>query len=211
MPVTILLFLKAPRPGLVKTRLAKDLGVDGETTASEIYRKIVKHTISVIPDAYNLHVYFAPKEAENEMKAWLGDDIQLSPQIDGSLGEKLDAACSESFDKNSNPVILLGGDCADITEQHLLEAGDHLLNSNAVIGPALDGGYWLLGLHKNLPGIFKNIPWSKSEVYTETIKRFNELELSPQTLDLLEDIDDLPSLTRASQKHSFISKQLSTI
>ena len=211
MPVTILLFLKAPRPGLVKTRLAKDLGVDGETTAAEIYRKIVKHTVSVIPKSYNLHIYFAPKEAENEMKAWLGDDIQLYPQVDGSLGDKLDAACSQSFHKNPAPLILLGGDCADITEQHLLEAGDHLLNSKPVIGPALDGGYWLLGLHENLPDIFKNIPWSTSEVYTETMKCFNKLKLSPHSLDLLEDVDDLPSLTRASQKHSFISKPLSTI
>ena len=186
---TVLLFLKAPRPGLVKTRLARSLGNE---KACDIYRLLVKQTLSQIPENWTLRVHFAPIDAEEEMRAWLGPRPELLPQPDGDLGHRLKTACKEAFTStDTDSVILLGGDCPALTTQHLEACAKHLADSVPVLGPAEDGGYWLLGIHKYLPELFEDIPWSTSEVLSLTRERFSALELTPILLETLSDVDEL--------------------
>ncbi|YCM42703.1 TIGR04282 family arsenosugar biosynthesis glycosyltransferase [Verrucomicrobiaceae bacterium 227] len=201
----VLLFLKAPRPGFVKTRLAVDLG---DQDACRIYRRLAEETLSIVPASWAKEVVFTPAEAEEEMKSWLGNGPDFRPQSDGNLGRRLQLASSEAFQSGAASVLLLGGDCPGITSAHLEEAAAVLARGEAVVGPAVDGGYWLLGLPSDLPQVFQNVPWSTSTVLTETLTRLQALDLPVHHLDLLEDVDDLSSLTRArtSYPHLFFSQ-----
>lgn len=202
-----LLFLKSPRAGTVKTRLAHDLG---DQAACQVYRAIVAHTLSQIPHRDQIRIYFSPADAAQEMRSWLGPSLSYHPQVDGDLGTRIRKACTESFAAGASSVILLGGDCADLTTAHLAQAAALLAQKKPVIGPARDGGYWLLGITENHPGIFENIPWSSETVLQETLDSFSTLTLKPHKLDLLEDIDDLPALMRATKAHPFLTKFIQT-
>ena len=141
---TILIFLKVPRPGLVKTRLAKSIGDDD---ACRVYRTLVAHTLSQIPEHWPLRIHFAPAEAEKEMTAWLGSDRHFIPQPEGDLGDRLLLACKQAFaEKDNAGVILLGGDCPGFSSSHLEACAQQLADNKPTIGPSEDGGYWLLGL-----------------------------------------------------------------
>ena len=191
---TILVFLKAPQPGAVKTRLASDLG---NQTACDVYRHLALATLKQIPENWPTRIYFSPADAREEMRQWLGNSVSLHPQSEGNLGKRLTAACQESFADGAESVILLGGDCPTITTEHLHLAAQALEKKQPVIGPAKDGGYWLLGLYKHSPKIFEDICWSSETVFHSTMERFSTLNLHPTQLETLEDIDDLDSLNRA--------------
>jgi len=195
---TVLLFLKAPRPGFVKTRLAKDLGDD---QACEIFKALASQTLATIPPDWPVRILFTPSEALSEMTEWLGNSRTFLPQVEGDLGQRLNAATAESFANGATSVILLGGDCPGITSQHLQEAAQHISQNQPVIGPAQDGGYWLLGLTQHSPEVFQDISWSSDTVFTATINKLTALDLHPHQLESLEDVDDLSAWTRAQAKH----------
>jgi len=206
LPPSVLLFLKAPRPGFVKTRLAKDLG---DEKACQTYRKIAEKTLSQIPSHWPTFIYFTPDDALPEMTAWLGDTHRYKAQSSGDLGQRLTTACNETFSDQSNHsakpssgVILLGGDCPELTTAHLQETAEHLAQDQTVIGPAKDGGYWLLGLPHQNDHLFENIPWSSSQVYDLTLQRMNATGIKPHFLEALEDIDDLASWTNYQKKQN---------
>ena len=192
---TILLFLKAPHPGSVKTRLAKSLGND---QACAVYRQLVAHTLSQIPDSWPLRIHFAPQGAEQEMAAWLGSHRNFIPQPDGDLGHRLQIACEQAFDEKDNSgVILLGGDCPGMTTAHLEECAQHLNSGKPVIGPSEDGGYWLLGLSEPRPELFQDIAWSTPEVLPATLSLLEQKGASPTHLATLFDVDDSESYQKA--------------
>ena len=194
-PTTVLLFLKAPRPGFVKTRLAKSIGDD---QACAVYRLLVKRTLSQIPPDWSLRIHFAPAEAQQEMIDWLGPDPHYLPQPEGDLGHRLETACDQAFnDKPSHGIILLGGDCPALTTAHLQECATHLAEKKPVIGPSEDGGYWLLGLHQPHPELFRNVAWSTPDVLPTTLHRFSEKSENPHCLQTLADVDDLDSWQEA--------------
>ncbi len=202
----ILLFLKAPRPGFVKTRLAKGLGNDESCT---IYRQLVARTLSQIPEEWPLRIHFAPQEAEQEMASWLGDHHHLIPQPHGDLGHRLQIACEQAFaEPRTSGVILLGGDCPGLTSAHLEECAKHLTSKNPVIGPSEDGGYWLLGLHQSSPELFQDIAWSTPQVLPTTLSRFAEKDISPIQLETLFDVDDLASYQKALNQELIIPQAL---
>ena len=183
-PPTILLFLKVPEPGFVKTRLAKTLG---KTEACAVYRQLVAHTLSQIPADWPLRIHFAPSESN---KKWpLGSELNTisSPNPMATLGTDLQVACEQAFaEKEGNTgVILLGGDCPGLTTAHLNECAQHLDSQKPVIGPSEDGGYWLLGLPAPFPELFQDIAWSTPQVL-------------PATLALLEKKTPLPSTSKPS-------------
>ena len=134
----VILMLKAPRPGTVKTRLAKDLGYE---RATEIYRKLVEHQIAQLPPEFDVEIYFAPVDAEQEMKGWLGNKFQFHPQSEGNLGDRLTASANEVFNNQTDGLIFLGGDCPHLTTEILMKCKRQMENHEVVIGPACDGGY----------------------------------------------------------------------
>ena len=194
-PPSVLIFLKCPRPGFVKTRLAKSLG---DEEACQVYQKLVSHTLKQIPADWPLRIHFAPADAIVEMTDWLGSEHTFVPQPDGDLGHRLDVACQQAFaEENTSGVILLGGDCPGLNTSHLLECAELLAEKKPVIGPSEDGGYWLLGLPSPDSRLFKNIPWSTSEVLPKTLALFAEKKQTPTQLDTLFDVDEEETYQKA--------------
>ena len=192
----VILMLKAPRPGTVKTRLAKDLGYE---RATEIYRKLVEHQIAQLPPEFDVEIYFAPVDAEQEMKGWLGNKFQFHPQSEGNLGDRLSASANEVFNNQTDGLIFLGGDCPHLTTEILMKCKRQMENHEVVIGPACDGGYYLIGIKKPWPQLFEGIDWGTERVQEQTLFRIRENALNYFLLPELEDVDDLASWERAKR------------
>jgi len=189
----VLVFLKAPRPGEVKTRLAAELG---DASAVRIYRRLVAQQLNQIPASVVREIHFAPAGAESEMREWLGDE-NFFPQAHGDLGERLQAGFAAAFARGADSAMAIGGDCPGLTESYFY-AAEHLLATNdVVLGPARDGGYTLIGLREPQPELFRGIPWSTDGVLRQTLDKAATRGLSAALLEELEDVDDLPGWERA--------------
>ena len=191
---TISLILKAPREGLVKTRLAKEVGVREATRA---YRGLVEHQLAQIPAGWPVWVHFTPDDAQPEMAAWLGSAPRYSPQPAGDLGPRLAGALRAHFASTAGPVIFLGGDCPYLTTARLLAVAEMLARVEAVMVPASDGGYCLLAFSRPVERVFESIPWSTDRVAAETRERLRESGISWSETEALEDVDDRASWQRA--------------
>jgi len=197
----VLIFLKAPRPGYVKTRLAKDVG---DESACEIYKRLVEHTLQQIPDELHVTIHFSPADALPEFHEWLGKGYDYQPQPELDLGGRMSHACDLAFQEknthdNARQVILLGGDCPAISSAHLVQMHHLLRRGLQVIGPTKDGGYWTLGLTQSQPELFLDMEWSTSTVFSETTQRLAQASTPFQSLETLEDVDYLEDWNR--QKH----------
>ncbi len=186
----VCLMLKAPRPGFVKTRLAADLGA---AQARDGYLRLVDAQMRALPTDWETVIAFAPADAEDEMREWLGASQEFRPQCEGDLGRRLERVMQDL----GGPLIFLGGDCPELTTERLREAAEALALHDVVIWPARDGGYCLLGLRTECPEVFEGISWGTSEVFRETLERIpGHLSLRVMAPPL-EDVDDLPSWERA--------------
>ena len=129
------------------------------------------------------------------MKAWLGPNLNFRDQGHGDLGVRLERAFKEAFQSGTNRVVIVGSDCPGLTAEILQKAFDGLADQDLVLGPARDGGYYLIGLSRLLSPLFVNIPWGTEEVFNKTLEIANKLGLKPLLLEPLDDIDrpeDLP-------------------
>ena len=189
----VLAMLKAPRAGEVKTRLARDVGA---RAAAAIYRRLVERQMSMIPAEWPTEVHFAPAHAANEIQDWLGTRPSYYPQCGDDLGDRLIHAIAGAFARKAGAVIVIGGDCPGLDDSTLREASKALACVDVVLGPAVDGGYYLIGLRQPQPDLFRGITWSSSSVFESTRSRIGEAGLSHATLGLKEDVDDLASWRR---------------
>ncbi len=190
----ICLMLKAPQKGRVKTRLAKKVG---NTTALEIYQRLVEHQLRQLPRRWPKQIHYTPRSALAKMEAWLGKGYHYIPQCNGDLGKRMVHAMKDAFKNNASSVMFLGGDCPYITKTVLEEAKAALERVDIILGPAKDGGYYLIGLRRVEPKLFCNIDWGEAQVFSQTIQRIQSLGLKYQKLKLLEDVDDLQTWDRA--------------
>ena len=168
----VLIFAKAPEKGKVKTRLARD--VDGDFAVST-YRKIVEKTVeTVLLTPFPPVICFSPAEKERMMKDWLGRHLSYMVQKGDDLGQRMACAFRSAFENGCSQVLLIGSDIPGIEPGHLSEAFSLLNENDAVIGPAYDGGYWLIGFNRNSfsPHVFADIPWSTKEVLARTMEQF---------------------------------------
>ena len=181
----VALFAKYPRAGEVKTRLIPALGADG---ASALHRRLVERTIATVrASGLDLVLYYAGASAE-EFAAWLGKDVKLVPQGEGDLGARLARVAA--------PAILLGADIPGLLPQHLRDAATALEVSPVVIGPAEDGGYYLLGFTDAVPFLFADMTWGVETVRAETERRLTEAEMAWRGLAMLADCDRPEDLAR---------------
>jgi len=188
--------LKAPLPGLVKTRLARELP-GGNAEAIAIYRQLVEHQWSQLPEGWPRVVHYAPADAAKEMQQWLPEADDYIAQAEGDLGARLEAAVNRALQQGAPAVFLIGGDCPGLTAAHFREAWEQLRGGvDYVIGPASDGGYTLLALKQMLPALFRDMPWSTSEVAALTKDRAKAAGWTGAQLEMLEDVDDLASWRR---------------
>lgn len=189
-PPRIALLLKAPYPGAVKTRLAATLG---EGKALEIYRQLAERQLRALPAGWTVTIHYDPTEASAQMAQWLDPvraGLGYAAQCPGDLGARLTAAFAAEFACATGPVIALGGDCPGL-DGAILESGLRALASHdVVLGPATDGGYYLIGLKQACPGVFTDIAWGTPEVLAQTRARIAASALTSAELPPLDDVDD---------------------
>jgi uncharacterized protein len=192
----LILFTRYPVAGEVKTRLIPALGPEG---SSELHRKMTEYTVQRlrIYSAACPEVFEVRYEGGNEalMKQWLGSDLHFHSQGSGDLGLRLERAFREAFQSGNNRVVIVGSDCPGLTPEILRQAFGGLVDHDLVLGPARDGGYYLIGLIRCLSPLFVDIPWGTEEVFNRTQETAQRLGLSQFVLEPLDDIDrpqDLP-------------------
>ena len=187
-----LVFVRAPVAGRVKTRLAAALGAEG---ALRVYRRLAEHTLREARAlGGEVRVHFTPADAGPEVRAWLGDGPRYLPQSAGDLGARMDAAFRAAFGDGADRVVIIGSDLPELSAALLRRAFAALESRAAVIGPARDGGYYLLGMRAMIDGLFDGIPWSTDEVLARTLDRLRADGVQPVLLDTLADVDEVDDL-----------------
>jgi rSAM/selenodomain-associated transferase 1 len=194
MKPTVIVMLKAPRIGEVKTRLGREIG---SLAALNAYRRLVEHQLRQIPKEWLVQVAYAPVDAEPEMRAWLGNQTGYFAQHTGDLGQRLAAASQLHFSRSAAPLIFVGGDCPHLTREYLLQIERLFTGFDAVLAPANDGGYCLIGLRAANDRVFENIDWSTAAVLEQTRERLREMRALWVEAETVEDVDDLASWKRA--------------
>lgn len=193
MPADVLVvFVKAPEPGCAKTRLAAAIGPD---RAATLYRRmgrgVVEHCVA--PERYRTIAWFTPAGVEAAVRTWLGgcgaDGFRCQPE--GGLGARLSGAFDRHFTEGAQRVVIIGSDCPGVGARLVRRAFQALARADLVIGPALDGGFYLLGLNAPAPGLFRDVQWSTGGVYGQVLENAARLRLSSAVLHELRDVDTL--------------------
>jgi rSAM/selenodomain-associated transferase 1 len=188
LTAVLAVFLKAPRPGAVKTRLVAALGPDA---AAGLYRALAEHALAVTqPRAseYERRLHFAPSDARAEMEAWRPGETWI-PQAGADLGARMSSAFHGEFERGADRVAIVGSDVPGVTRADVLSALESLEDHDLAIGPAADGGYYLIALARAQPGLFRGIAWGTSAVFAATMERAAALGLSVRVLEERRDID----------------------
>jgi len=181
----LIIFIKNPVLGKVKTRLAATVG-DEKTL--EIYRLLQAHTNKVTtPLIQDKWLFYSDEVETNDI--WDNDQYHKQVQQGNDLGEKMLNAFQHCFDLGYEKVCIIGSDMMDITTSIIENAFSQLEKNDAIIGPAVDGGYYLLGMKKLYVPVFLNKDWSTESVLKNTLKDLKENNLSYHSLVSLNDID----------------------
>jgi uncharacterized protein len=190
METCAIVFTRYPTAGKVKTRLIPALGEEG---AAALHKKMAEHTISQVRGLQrllpcDLEVWFVGGYLAL-MQAWLGEDLVYQIQPDGDLGDRMRLAFQSIFDRGYKKAAIVGTDCPALTTEILAQSFDALEDNPIALGPAIDGGYYLIGLQYLIPELFTGIPWSTANVLQSTVKIATDLGILPTLLPYLADID----------------------
>ncbi|RKE98406.1 TIGR04282 family arsenosugar biosynthesis glycosyltransferase [Ichthyenterobacterium magnum] len=178
----IIVFTRNPELGKVKTRLAKTIG---DISALNIYKFLLEHTEKTIRNiSSDKAVYYSVKIRDNDI--WDTSIYQKYQQEGEDLGIKMLNAFKNGFESNYKKIIIVGSDLFDLEPKHIEEAFHKLDNHDVVIGPAKDGGYYLLGMKKLYSEVFKNKTWG-----TETVRQDTLNDLQNESVFLLEELNDV--------------------
>lgn len=186
----LIIFTRYPEPGTTKTRLIPALG---EVGAANLHQQMTEYTVSQAQELVKIarisvEVRFTGGDLQ-KMQHWLGNDLEYQSQGEGDLGVRMERSLINAFKQKAEQVIIIGTDCPDLNSRILAVAFEQLKTFNLVLGPALDGGYYLIGLQQPQPELFTNIPWGTDQVLIETLKIAKSRDLSIYSLPLLADID----------------------
>lgn len=185
------IYIKNNVPGKVKTRLAQDLGDD---KASEVYDELLRYTKEVTAQlSVNRYVYYADHITTQDL--WENDLYDKRVQVSGSLGDRM-SDTMESLSLKHQKSVIIGSDCTQLVPGTLIAAYNALDKADVVLGPSLDGGYYLIGMKKHHPTLFEDIAWSTKEVLNQTIEKIKETRLSYRLLAPLSDIDYVDDLKK---------------
>lgn len=191
----LVVFVKAPRPGEVKTRLAASIGA---VRAAELYRVMAERVFretAPSPGAPARVFFYSPPEAHREIEEWLPGERCLA-QSGRDLGARMSAAFQWAFDGGASRVVLIGTDVPELSRADIALAFEGLRGSEVVIGPALDGGYYLIGTTQPVPALFDGIPWSTPSVLGQTLARAESIGLRVAPLPVRVDVDTFDDLRR---------------
>jgi uncharacterized protein len=191
----IIIFVRNPELGKVKTRLAKEIG---DEQALEVYTELLQHTHDITASLdCDKFVYYADYVNENDL--WANNLFDKKLQAGEELGDRMRLAFLELFQQGYSKLIIIGSDCPELTGFIIEDAFDLLDNYDIVIGPSSDGGYYLLGSKEFIPEVFKNKKWSTDSVLADTIFDAVKLKKRCTFLSELSDIDTAEDLNRYRQ------------
>lgn len=194
MDKVLLIFIKNPELGKVKTRLAKSIG---DEKALQVYRELLKKTISVA------------EKTEARRQVWYSSFIDYEDEIDtqffekylqsgSNLGERMKNSFRQVFEEGIGKAVIIGSDCPELNEWMIKNAFDGLNENDMVIGPSEDGGYYLLGMNRFFKTLFEDIEWSTESVLESTIQKAKINGLKVFQLPILNDIDNIEDLKKSS-------------
>ena len=195
MKSRLIIFTRYPTPGRTKTRLIPALGPEG---AADLQRQMTEHTLSVvgplISEGIQLQVRYEGGE-ESDMKKWLGEVLSFVPQGEGDLGDCMRRAFGDSFKEGFEKTVIVGTDCPSLGADDVAEALDLLEENTLVLGPAVDGGYYLIGIRSDASEwlyelVFENIPWGTDQVFNTTVNVLAETGLDVGLLNEKADVDE---------------------
>ena len=184
----LILFVKAPRIGTVKTRLQPELTLEQSLI---LYRAMVEDLVSQFDEVNfcDLKIFFHPADAIGEMKDWLGDALDYHPQHGEDLGEKMHHAIAEILNQKYKKVALVGSDIPTLDPATVVRAFASLDDYDVVVGPGADGGFYLIGMKQPHPELFEGIAWSSNIVFQQTIQKVQTRGLDIVQLEKKSDID----------------------
>jgi rSAM/selenodomain-associated transferase 1 len=199
----LVVMAKAPLPGFAKTRLQRELGLADDEIA-RIAEAFLRDTLTACREAAaaEIRLHFAPNDAAEVLRR-IAPDVALAPQADGDLGARMDAAIRAAFDAGCARVVVIGTDTPHVAAATLGSAFDALERAECVLGPAEDGGYWLIGLRTPRPRLFEGVEWSTPRVLQQTVQR--ALVSGTSCIQLAPDFDvdgaqDLARLARGIER-----------
>jgi len=202
----LIMFARFSEHGQVKSRLAKDLGAE---MATNLYRCFVEDLLERLSKKdYRLLIAFCPAEKEREMREMLGDEFSYIPQMGEDLGERMKLSFLRCFSEGARSVVLIGSDVPDLPLWIVDEAFRALLKYGAVIGPSVDGGYYLIGFREDTfcVDVFGRLPWGAVTVFQETMDILLRAGALVHLLPVWRDIDkreDLAALIKNSKGTEF--------
>ena len=213
----IIIFLKYPKPGAVKTRLAHAIGIQSAARIADQLIKKTFLTIRSVCEQTHFNCFIAiensiatRREYEQYINKHLNLDVIALEQQGHTLGDRIYNAVDEVLDTHKH-CIVIGTDCPDISPGHLIAAHHTLQDHDLVVGPAHDGGYYLIGMKRKIPHLFSKINWSTSTVLKETQERAHAEGLKYSFLETLSDIDTINDLQNAVQRQVICTPDLNPI
>jgi len=202
---SLIIFLRHPKNGQVKTRLAK---TTSQEFATKFYKLCAEQIIQTTKDisGINRFAFYSNQSEKKEVISWWGDKFSFISQEGDDLGTRMKNAFDKVFSTGSPKVIIIGTDIPELSKKIIFDAFNHLDENDVAIGPSRDGGYYLLGIKNMHSKLFDGIEYSTSSVLNETITKVKELGLSFQLLPVLSDVDteeDLIDWMNSSSNTSF--------
>ena len=206
----LLVFARVPALGRVKSRLAAGVG---PPAALAVYRELLAITNAAIvaagtPATVWLADTAGPDPTPAEAHEWAAHAACCQPE--GDLGQRMTAAFAAAFATGAGRVAIIGTDCPGLLGSHLTQAFAALETADVVVGPATDGGYYLLGLRQPQPALFANKTWSTDSVLTDTLADARSLGLRVALLPTLRDVDNAEDLAAWNAAHPALAGKLPT-
>lgn len=204
------MFIRFPERGIVKSRLAKDLGED---KAADLYRCFIKDLLERLSKgSYRFQIAFCPAGKEHEIKKMFGNEFLYIPQAGGDLGEKMKNTFRRCFSERLRSAVVIGSDSPDLPAWIIEEAFFSLNDHDAVIGPSVDGGYYLIGFRRETfnPDVFAGPKWGTENVFRQTMTILQETGAMVYVLPEWQDIDrpeDIAVLIGKSEKTAFTNSK----
>jgi uncharacterized protein len=203
----LIIFVKNPQKGKVKTRLATSIG---DEKALEVYLQLLERTQNICRNLPADKIVYYSDFIDHE-DLWDETVYQKALQVKTDLGIRMKTAFEEAFTQGYESVCIIGSDCYELNQNILQQAFDSLQEHEAVIGPANDGGYYLLGMNRLHPELFEHKQWSTSSVLPDTLQDFKQKKCSFELLPELTDIDNEKDLKRLKTKDIRLKTMLEEI
>lgn len=191
----LIIFQKNSILGKVKTRISIDVG---DEAAMDIYQQLVRHTHEVCGSVPVQKFLFYSDFIPDDISGF-SQDYQFEVQSGNDLGSRMENAFQKLFAKGYEKIIILGTDCGELQSRIVVQAFEYLDTHEVIIGPARDGGYYLLGMKKMIADLFREIPWSSEKVLFMTMEKL-ERQNSYELLEILSDVDRIEDWKKLKEK-----------